>query len=753
MLLAVPAALAVLATLGLGGMVARTTLSLSQNVEVTQDLVDGNVRTLSQVQRELLRLEDVVAEVPVDRDEVELHRALVAQRVQESTLDYQGRVLTPALLQRARSLADDWRTDLEPSVRSLAEGRSSADEVRRLADALLPFEVRYNQLVSDAENARKVQAAGANAATASLVDNARWLLGGLVVTLVSLIALVAGMVRVFSDARARQVTAAQGLRDARALLQRHAVAVQSTDNLVVVTDEEGRVEWVNDAFTRRTGYVLEDLLGRTPGSVLQGPGTDREVVSMMRSRLAEQREFSCQLLNYTKAGEEYWVEIDVHPIVEDGCGTTGFVSVQSDITQRRQTEEALVRAKETAELSARDKAGFLASMSHEIRTPLNAVIGLTELLLDTPLGAEQRTWVETALQSGRHLLTLVNDILDFSALDADRVEIESHPVVVEDLVSDVERMLRPAADRAGLRLLHTVSPDVPAVLCTDLVRVRQVLINLVGNGLKFTRTGGVSVDVSYLDAADGDGGLLSLSVTDTGEGIPPERLARIFQPFTQGDASTTRTHGGTGLGLAICTRIADRMRGRLAVESRVGSGSVFTLTVPVRLCPTSVADAPVPSPGEAVDVTALRVLLVEDDAVNRMVALHMLRRAGLEADVAVDGVEAVERATSTDYDVLLMDVHMPRLDGPGATRAVRARGGHQPRIVALTANALEGDRERLLAIGMDDYLSKPYQFDDLLAVLVQTARARRGPLHPAPERVSADEPVEQAVDLRGGVER
>ncbi|MER7072446.1 ATP-binding protein [Terrabacter sp. NPDC000476] len=721
--LVVPALLTLVTTVVLGVMVTRSTLALSDNVRLTQNLVDGNVRTLSQAQRELLRLESAVVAPGTPADQLELRRALAAQRIQEGTLDYQVQTLGNAgLLARSRALAETWTARVEPLVRTrVAAGTPGValPAPTALVGRIRDLELGYNQLVSDAEITRKVQASAANGATDELVSGTRALLVVLGVSTLSFVALVAGTVRVLLLARRQQIVAAERLKAARAELQRHSVAVQTTDNPVVITDPDGRAEWVNDAFIRRTGYGLDEVVGRVPGHLLQGPDTDPATVDHMRACVEERREFTCEVLNYTRDGVPYWIALDVRPIVGDDGSVTGFVAVQTDVTKRRLTEEALVAAKEVAEETARAKAQFLASMSHEIRTPLNAVLGLTELLLDTALADEQRDYVTTAHQSGRHLLSLVNDILDFSALDADTLELESAPAEIRGVLDDVSAMLAPVAARSGVGLSCRVDPAVPPLVCTDVTRLRQVLINLVGNGLKFTEVGGVDVSASFESSPDEPAaGRLVVTVHDTGIGIARDRQARIFDPFVQGDTSTTRTHGGTGLGLAISTRIAARLGGGLAVTSTPGEGSTFTLTVPVHVCADGAPGLePSPRQESVADVTALTVLLAEDDAVNRMVAVSMLGRLGVVADVAEDGQGALDASAATAYDVILMDVHMPRVDGIAATEAIRARGGRQPRIVALTANALEGDRDRLLAVGMDDYVSKPFRLEDLRAAL------------------------------------
>jgi len=287
------------------------------------------------------------------------------------------------------------------------------------------------------------------------------------------------------------------------------------------------------------------------------------------------------------------------------------------------------------------------------------------------------------------------------------------------------------AEELAQRKVGVVRELAPGAIARgDTEKLKQVLINLVGNGLRFTPAGEVSIDVSFReqyedheDREDSDDheahrfGLLSLAVRDTGIGIPADRLERIFEPFSQGDPSTSRTHGGTGLGLAICTHVATQLDGELTVTSEPGVGSTFTFTVPVGRCVVSTVEPAPPSSAPVGLDTELRVLLAEDDPVNRLVALHMLRRLGINPDVAVDGREAFELATARTYDVVLMDVHMPGTDGLEATRLIREHLSEPPRIVALTANALDGDRERFLAAGMDGYISKPFTLDHLASVL------------------------------------
>ena len=380
----------------------------------------------------------------------------------------------------------------------------------------------------------------------------------------------------------------------------------------------------------------------------------------------------------------------------------------------------LAVARDAAEQGARARSDFLAVMSHEVRTPMNAVIGMTSLMLDTALTEEQRGFVETIRASGESLLTLLNDALDYSKIEAGRVELETLTFDPSDEVRQVVDLMRGAAHGRGNVLRVVIDPDLPAALKSDPGRIRQVLLNLVSNAVKFTRDGVVEVRVSA--AREDARTWLRVDVIDTGIGIAAEALPRLFQPFTQADASTTRRFGGTGLGLAISRRIAALLGGDVSVVSEPGHGSTFTLRVPV---------TPVASSGEQArpmratlrgSAQRLRVLVAEDNAVNQKVIALMLERMAHRVDVVGNGAEAIEALARAPYDVVLMDVQMPELDGVTAVQRIRAseHGGRTP-VIALTANA-DGDEERrCLEAGMDDFLAKPVRREVLEATLSRLA--------------------------------
>jgi signal transduction histidine kinase/ligand-binding sensor domain-containing protein/CheY-like chemotaxis protein/HPt (histidine-containing phosphotransfer) domain-containing protein len=386
----------------------------------------------------------------------------------------------------------------------------------------------------------------------------------------------------------------------------------------------------------------------------------------------------------------------------------------------------LEREKARAEEASRTKGEFLANMSHEIRTPLNAVLGMTSLLLGMPLPREQRDYVETIRHSGEALLSVINDILDFSKVEAGVLDIELAPFVLRGCLEEALAILAPKAAAKGLLLSCQVGADVPAAVESDAARLRQILVNLLDNAVKFTPRGEVRLEVSA-GPRDGEWLELRLSVCDTGVGISPERIERLFQPFTQADSSTTRLFGGTGLGLAISRRLTEKLGGWLWAESEPGRGSTFSFTIRCRPAEVAVprasafADDPAGTP--LAERLPLRILVAEDNSVNQRVALLMLARLGYVADVAADGFETLDALRRQYYDLVLMDVQMPGMDGLEATRRIRTEAPRerQPRIVAMTANALREHREACHAAGMDGFLSKPILLADLRAVLLQTA--------------------------------
>jgi len=429
-----------------------------------------------------------------------------------------------------------------------------------------------------------------------------------------------------------------------------------------------------------------------------------------------------------------------------------------DISEQRAARAAMQHAVESAEAASRAKSEFLANMSHEIRTPMNGILGMTELVLESDIDAGQRADLALVKASADALLHIVDDILDFSKIEAGKLEIEEVPFDLRQLVADTLRAMSLRARQKGLALAAEIPPAVPRLMKGDPGRLRQVLLNLVGNAIKFTDAGGVTVALSVGAERDGRSEI-AFAVRDTGIGVPPEKQHLIFEAFAQVDGSTTREYGGTGLGLAICRRLVILMQGRIDVRSVPGQGSVFGFTVPLRHTGAAQA-APLPplavlAPGQGMNLSAtdngllagadevmpatppaggpqtglgesapggLRVLLAEDNPVNQRLAVRLLEKLGHRVTLVDSGLAVLERASHGDHDLILMDVQMPGLDGLAATRQIRqreaAQGGHVP-IIAMTARAMAGDRERCLEAGMDDYLAKPVDSQQLRAMLLR----------------------------------
>ncbi len=636
--------------------------------------------------------------------------------------------------------------------------------------------------------------------------------------------------------------------------QLYRLLSENLNDLICLHEPNGKLTYVSSSSWEILGYTADELRGKSPLKLFHPEDRDIFRSPAYMFTVEHKADFSFEVRIQHKDGHYLWVEVRIRPFA-----TTPHIvwqSITRDISERKAREAALKKAKEEAEVATQVKSEFLANMSHEIRTPMNAIVGLTELLLDTPLTAEQKDFLQTVRMSSDSLLSIINNILDFSKIEAGRLELEKVPFNLRECVEEALDLSVAAAGEKRLELACFIGEQVPEIVTGDATRLRQVLVNLLSNAVKFTAQGEVILSVTLLETVDGLS-TLRFAVVDTGIGIPGERMDRLFQSFSQVDSSTTRQFGGTGLGLAISKRLVEAMNGRMQVESEPQRGSTFsfTIVVPAQEAVDETAVPPAPLQGkrvlvvddndvnrlilkhylfhwqaesylvasaeEALNLLAqghefdlgildmqmphmdgvmlaqavrelvrerpfplilltsigqpvgpahqalfdlqinkpvkqknlqyaleqvlslnrqeegalktavipylklerpfphLRILLAEDNTVNQKVALRMLERLGYIACVANTGHEVIATLEQQPIDIILMDVQMPEMDGLSATQLIRQNAAiqRQPYIIALTANALKGDRERFLAAGMNDYLSKPVRLEELSAAI------------------------------------
>lgn len=647
-------------------------------------------------------------------------------------------------------------------------------------------------------------------------------------------------------------TAEEKLRKSEAQAKRLAMVAERAGDMVLILNQDRRIEWTNPSFTRTFGYSLEEAIGKRPEDFLHGPATNQETLARVQQRVCGRKSVRAEIINYSKSGREIWVEFDQQLVFDDAENVEKIISIHRDITDIKQREAELIEARdranlaksvldqlsspvvvkdrhlncimvneawrqlhgvtgtqvlgretneffpsklansiresdlyvlhtgetfefdrhlkdpsgkplqlianknrittedgnnyivaviydvtelkeneaklqaaqEEAEHSNRLKSEFLANMSHEIRTPLNGVLGMTQLLQRTELNERQRKFASTILTSSNSLLSVINDVLDISRIEAGLMELHDECFDAAEVVEQACDTVLGIAVAKGLHINREINLQGPKEFIGDKKRIRQVLINLAGNAVKFTDQGRVLITVDDSPAIG-----LKFSVRDSGPGIPENQQKAIFERFRQADGSNTRKHGGTGLGLAISKNLVDLMNGEIGVESQLGDGATFWFTVPIptnaQALDTSIGDLKTIEKTME-DPTAeanIRLLLVEDNAINQAVVVEGLKLAGgFEVEVAHNGADAIERLGKAPFDIVLMDIQMPVMTGDEAIQLIRSSGAayRSVPIIALTANAMDGARERFLDFGADAYLSKPVRVADLTDVIYQT---------------------------------
>jgi PAS domain S-box-containing protein len=524
-----------------------------------------------------------------------------------------------------------------------------------------------------------------------------------------------------------EVAAKTELRESK---ERYRLLSEAAMDMVVRCTLDGRRFYASPSSTRVLGYEIDALIGTSPVDLAHPE--DRAAVREAFAGLSPAVDHAMIIYRSRhRDGHYIWLELALRLILDEEGQPREIMCAARDITARIGAEQALAataakleaarneaeEAREKAEAGNRAKSAFLAKMSHEIRTPMHGILGMAHLLRRTALDPRQQSYAASIIESTTSLMSLVNDILDMSKLEAGRLQLEVADFVMVDVVDECLALLRPAAAEKGLRLEHELAPEARVRFRGDPTRLRQVLLNLVENAIKFTEQGSVRLLVSG-EAIAGETATLRMEVIDTGIGVEPAALPRLFDNFTQADDSITRRFGGSGLGLAISRRLVEMMGGEIGVDSRLGQGSRFWCTVRlgIAVAPASAAgsvttpaSAALPA-GPKAPAVAPRLLVAEDVMVNQLIATELLERLGCSVDLAQNGREAVEAVRTGDYDLVLMDVHMPLMDGLEAARAIRALDEPRSRvpIIAMTADVVAGVREQYLAAGMDDFLPKPF---------------------------------------------
>ncbi|GLS91298.1 hypothetical protein GCM10007916_23670 [Psychromonas marina] len=491
---------------------------------------------------------------------------------------------------------------------------------------------------------------------------------------------------------------------------RLAAQTFESSEAMFISDAQGKIIRTNQAFRTITGYEHHEVEGKSP-NILSSGRHPAEYYNSMWSTLVSQGKWSGEVYNKRKNGEIYPEYLNISAVIDKDQNITHYIAHFMDISEQKNTEEKLRLARSQAEASNESKSHFLASMSHEIRTPMNAVLGILDLLEESPLSTNQLTLISTARDSGELLMTIINDILDFTKMDIDEQVLQSSTFDLPHLLNNCGSLLKHLADKKSLSLNIIASEQLPRFVKGDPDRIQQILINLINNAIKFTEQGSVTLNVQ-LDSKQNSTNeplLVSFQVIDTGIGIHENNQALLFEEFTMVDQTHSRKYEGTGLGLAICKRLVALMNGEIKLHSELGKGSSFEFTIELGIADENSIQQMLNKGNIQYPAENTRILLAEDNIPNQMVIKRILELSKLCVDVVANGHEAIEAVQNKQYDIILMDISMPEMDGMTATKVIRELPGAVSKIpiIALTAHTLSGDKERFLAAGMDDYLSKP----------------------------------------------
>ncbi|MGB7318142.1 MAG: response regulator [Planktotalea sp.] len=502
--------------------------------------------------------------------------------------------------------------------------------------------------------------------------------------------------------------------------RRFALVARHANDSIVISNANGQISWVNEAFTKITGFSSEEAIGQFPSELLNDVETCEETSRAIEVHVQQGKPIRTEILNRRKDGKKIWVETNIVPIAHSDGTIEMVVAIERDITAIKEHEKELAEAKVLAERGEKSKSEFLATMSHEIRTPMNGIIGLSDLLAEHELPGEVQKYVVTIKESAAALLAIINDILDFSKLDAGKLTIDPVAFDLRACFSSAVELCAPQAHEKGIYLDVVEEQPLPIQVIGDDGRVRQIFLNMIGNAIKFTSQGGVTLITRVLEV--GENYRIAIDIKDTGIGIDQKRIAQIFEKFQQADGRTTRKFGGTGLGLSISKQLAEHMGGGISVISTLGEGSTFSVELEMGK-PHRGSDRSPARVAVASEISPMSILIAEDNKTNRFLIAKYLQGLPVEICFAHDGREAVEYTKERMPDLIFMDMSMPEMDGLEATQRIRAGKHNQPHIIALTANAFASDREACFQAGMDDFLAKPVKKADLLGKLSEFSAA------------------------------
>ncbi|MCO6149513.1 ATP-binding protein [Flavobacterium sp. NRK1] len=493
-------------------------------------------------------------------------------------------------------------------------------------------------------------------------------------------------------------------------LESYKLALDQTSG-VVVFDKAGIVSFVNDNTEAISKYQKEELIGQHIKQI-NAAYTSEYVFDDLWKTISSGRIWHNEIKNEAKDGTFYWTDTVIVPIPDKTDSPYKYVEIKTDITNRKEVEQELIKAKEIAEKAVFTKDSFLANMSHEIRTPMNAIVGFADLLEQTALTVQQKDYIKNVKTAGDNLLVIINDILDLSKIESGKLTIGSAPFSLKDTMTQLYNLLKVKADEKNLKFSLTIDSDAPDYVMGDKGRINQILLNLTGNAIKFTENGEIKITVKKI-ADSAQNHTIKFSVKDSGIGIPVEKLDTIFERFTQAEESTTRKFGGTGLGLSIVKQLVELMQGEINVKSKLGEGSEFNFTVDF-LKANNTAKQIIDAASNSHNIRELNILLCEDNPLNQHLAKNIIKGFGFTVDVAENGEKGLDLLAKNKYDIILMDLQMPVMDGYQTTTYIRNEIKSDIPIIAITAHCLIGEEQKCLDLGMNAYMSKPFKREELL---------------------------------------